>query len=393
VTVRSASIGEVAVLNPKRPAHLDDNGALIPFIPMAAVRYDGAAPAEERRSLAELNSGYTYFERGDVLLAKITPCFENGKVAHLDSLPCDFGFGSTEFHVLRAGPDVDSRYLYHAVRGPQFRRVGASGMTGSAGQRRVPAAFVSRYRIPLPPLSEQRRIAAVLDKADAILRKRRESLQLLERFLSAAFLEVFGDPVTNEKGWKLSWLGEHLLFVTSGSRGWARYYSESGRPFLRIQNVGRNGLNLQDLAHVEPPLGAEAERTAVRSGDILLSITADLGRTAVVTPGLAGAHINQHLALLRVRDIEPLFVAQFLASEGGRRQFRNLNRQAVKAGLNFDDIRSLRIPIPPRERQNAFATLYRRWEATDKQFRHAAQIADLFSDSLAHRFLSSAPGT
>jgi type I restriction enzyme S subunit len=243
--------------------------------------------------------------------------------------------------------------------------------------------------LPLPSLGEQQRIVEILDKADGISTKRWMSLHLLREFRDSAFLEMFGDPVTNEHGWKVDRLGEHLSFVTSGSRGWARYYSESGRPFLRIQNVGRNSLNLHDLAHVDPPSGAEAERTTVRSGDILLSITADLGRTAVVTPAIAGAHINQHLALLRVRDIDPHFLGQFLVSEGGRRQFLNLNRQAVKAGLNFDDIRSLRIPIPPRDRQDAFSTIYKKWELTERTIRQATRAADQFVHSLAHQFFAS----
>jgi len=116
MTVRSAAIGEIAVVNPRQPTRSSDDCASVPFIPMAAVSENGGILTEVRRPLSDLKSGYTYFERGDIILAKITPCFENGKVAHLDSLSHPFGFGSTEFHVLRAGPGLDPRYLYHAVR-------------------------------------------------------------------------------------------------------------------------------------------------------------------------------------------------------------------------------------------------------------------------------------
>jgi type I restriction enzyme, S subunit len=323
---------------------------------------------------------------GDVLVSTVRPNLNAVAIVpeHLDGATA-----STGFAVLRPNQrKVNPGYLFHWVRTPQFIRYLVAHASG-ANYPAVTETAVRESRLPLPPLATQEVIVGILDKADAIRDKRQEGLRLLNDLRESAFLEMFGNPITNPNGWRMHRLAEHLSFITSGSRGWARYYSKSGRPFLRIQNVGRNGFNLEDLAHVNPPVGAEAKRTAVSAGDILLSITADLGRTAVVTSELVGAHVNQHLAVLRVRDIEPLYLAQFLASEGGRRQFISLNRQAVKAGLNFDDIRSLRIPIPPRERQDAFSTVYRKWEITDRTIRQAAQAADQLVRSLAHRFFAS----
>ena len=105
------------------------------------------------------------------------------------------------------------------------------------------AGNISKIFVPLPPLPEQRRIAAILDKADTIRRKRQEALALTEEFLRSAFLEMFGDPVTNPKGWEEKPLDKLLVFLTSGSRGWAKYYSDEGKLFLRIQNVGKTKAN------------------------------------------------------------------------------------------------------------------------------------------------------
>ena len=116
--------------------------------------------------------------------------------------------------------------------------------------------------------------------------------------------------------------------------------------FLRIQNVGRNKLLLDDTAFVRAPDTAEARRTQVQSGDVLLSITADLGRTAVIPKGIGRAFINQHLAILRLNDVDPHFVSAFLASPAGQVQIGGMNRQGVKAGLNFDNIRSILRPPP-----------------------------------------------
>jgi type I restriction enzyme S subunit len=183
-------------------------------------------------------------------------------------------------------------------------------------------------------------------------------------------------------------LGELLEFMTSGSRGWAEYYSDAGDLFLRIQNVRSDQLLLDDIAYVKAPDTAEAKRTRVQAGDVLLSITADLGRTAVVPDGLGPAYINQHLSILRTKALVPRFLSAYFASPAGERQVFGRNRQAVKAGLNFDDIRSFVIPIPPIERQREFA---RRVAAVEKlktvQRASLAELDALFA-SLQHRAFS-----
>ncbi len=137
------------------------------------------------------------------------------------------------------------------------------------------------------------------------------------------------------KGWQTKPLGELLSFLTSGSRGWAEHYRASGDLFLRIQNVGRNRMMLDDVAFVAAPDTAEARRTLVQSGDVLLSITADLGRTGVVPDGIGRAFINQHLPILRVQNIHPPFLSAYLASPEGQKQVMGRNKHAVKARLNF----------------------------------------------------------
>jgi type I restriction enzyme, S subunit len=244
---------------------------------------------------------------------------------------------------------------------------------------------LGEFPVPLLPLPEQHRIAAVLDKADAIQRKRKETIRLTEEFLRSAFLEMFGDPVTNPKGWPVHLLGDHLLFLTSGSRGWAEYYSDKGHLFLRIQNVGANRLLLDDVAYVNPPDSAEARRTLAQPGDVLLSITADLGRTAVVPSGLGPSHINQHLALLRVQGIEPLYLSAFLTSEGGRKQVQALNRQGVKAGLNFDDVRGLRVLVPPAPLQCRYSDLYAGHESLISRNKQSSKALGALAASLTHR--------
>jgi type I restriction enzyme S subunit len=323
----------------------------------------GVASPLATREFAAVSKGYTVFRDQDILVAKITPCFENGKIgkAVLDEA---IGVGSTEFHVVRPGPDLDGGYLLHFLRRPEVRETGQVRMTGSGGQRRVPAAFLRLLNIPLPPLEEQRRIAAILDRADALRAKRRQVLAHLDSLTPAIFASMFGRGRDILDRWSVDRLEDQLDFLTSGSRGWAKYYGASGAKFLRIQNVQSDRLHLKDLAHVSPPATAEARRTRVAPGDVLLSITADLGRTGVVPCDIGVAHINQHLCILRSSTMNPRFLSAFLSSPSGQLQMASKNRAAVKAGLNFDDVRSLMIPVPSEELQRTFA---RRAERVDSQ--------------------------
>jgi type I restriction enzyme S subunit len=165
---REATIGEVAEVNPPKPKlrdSLDQTPVL--FVPMAALDdVSGQIIAAESRTLGEVrDKSFRTFTSGDVLFAKITPCMENGKAAVVPDIATGLGFGSTEFHVLRPGPSVDRRYLWHFVRQESYRKEAEHQMTGSVGQARVPKEFIEESVIPIPPLKVQLRIVASLDSA------------------------------------------------------------------------------------------------------------------------------------------------------------------------------------------------------------------------------------
>ncbi len=272
--------------------------------------------------------------------------------------------------------NFDSRFLFHFLNSKPAH---ISSFGKGATVKGVTLDVIRNLEVPVYPLKEQRRIASILDKADQIRRKRKESIQLMDQFLQSVFIEMFGDPIRNSKKWMVCSLGELLEFITSGSRGWAKYYSESGSKFLRIQNVGYNELKLNDLAYVNVPNTVEGARTKIKSGDILLSITADLGRTAVATDIVEGAFINQHLALLRVRGIVPEFLSAYFATAGGQNLIQQGNKGGVKAGLNFNDIRRLKICLPPRELQEKYKLIECRIRSfKDDLLEMAASIDNLF---------------
>ncbi len=158
--------------------------------------------------MKEVERGYTYFANGDVLFAKITPCMENGKCALAYGLQNNTGFGSTEFHVIRAGSTVSSEWIYYFIRQETVRQEAKRHMTGSAGQQRVPASFVAKIEVPLPPLPEQQRIAGILSRADRLRRLRRYALEMSDGYFQSVFLEMFGDTEHNDQGWPVMRLCE-----------------------------------------------------------------------------------------------------------------------------------------------------------------------------------------
>ena len=142
-------------------------GMEVSFVPMQSVSEQGDIDATAVRTYEEVQNGFTYFSEGDVLFAKITPCMENGKGAIARGLKNSVGFGSTEFHVLRPKAGVcNSEWIYAITSFPQFRQDAAKKMTGSAGQRRVPASFLASYLVSCPPFELQERFARFVEQTD-----------------------------------------------------------------------------------------------------------------------------------------------------------------------------------------------------------------------------------
>ncbi|CAN5197626.1 hypothetical protein BH20VER2_BH20VER2_12020 [soil metagenome] len=334
----------------------------------------GAKPVDE----GELASSKFKFTERHLLYGKLRPYL--AKIA----LPDFTGICSTDILPILPGPDLGRRFLCYFLRQPSMVDYANSRASGANLPRLSPTAL-AEFEIPLPPLAEQRRIAEALDRAEALRAQRRAALAQLDSLTQSLFLDLFGDHTSILTKWPTKKLGELLDFLTSGSRGWAEFYAESGDLFLRIQNVRYDELLLEDIAFVKTPDTAEAKRTRVLPGDVVLSITADLGRTAVVPEGIGPAFISQHLSILRTKAVVPRFLSAYFASPVGRRQVSGRNRQAVKAGLNFDDIRSFVIPLPPIELQREFARRVTAVERLKTAQRASLTELDALFATLQHR--------
>ncbi|MBI4621991.1 MAG: restriction endonuclease subunit S [Verrucomicrobia bacterium] len=190
------SLSAVAEINPRRGKRELDSDSKVTFVPMRAVSDEtGQIVASEARTYAEVKTGYTRFEDGDVIFARITPCMQNGKSAVAAGLRNGVGFGSTEFHVVRPGAEVEPAWLHHLFRHREFLRNAAEHFTGTAGQQRVPVSYMREKTILVPPLPEQRRIVAELDalqaEVDALKRLQAETAAELDALLPAILDRAF----------------------------------------------------------------------------------------------------------------------------------------------------------------------------------------------------------
>jgi type I restriction enzyme S subunit len=190
-------LDEVAEINPTLDRDQIEEDISVSFVPMKRVEeLSGHIDLSETRPISEVASRYTYFAEGDVIFAKITPCMENGKTAIAEGLENGVGFGSTEFHVVRPSDDLLDSWAFYYLIQEGFRRDAKRRMTGSAGQKRVPTGYMEKIQLPVPPLSEQRRIVAKieefssgLDAGVADLKKTQKQLQRYRKSVLQAAVE------------------------------------------------------------------------------------------------------------------------------------------------------------------------------------------------------------
>lgn len=245
--------------------------------------------------------------------------------------------------------------------------------------------------IPNISLGEQIVCAKALEKIYYIMQTCQQQLQKLDDLVKARFVELFGDPKINPNNYLVCPLSEYISFLTSGSRGWAQYCTDNGSEwFITIKNVKDCHISTDNMQPIDAPDNAEAKRTKVQEGDLLISITADLGRTGVVTKEIAehGAYINQHLTCIRLNKtvLNPLYVAYFMESPAGKEQFELKNQSAVKAGLNFNSIKSLRIMIPSINEQNMFVEFLNQTDKSKVAVQKSLNEAQLLFDSLMQQY-------
>ena len=294
------------------------------------------------------------------------------------------------YNVFSVTDEIDRQYLYYFLKSNIGRQMIKAKASGSVRDN-LKLEMLKEMTIPDISVTQQSFEASVLDRLQLLIQLRQKELQQLDELIKARFVELFGDPKLNPYGYSVHQLSEYIEFLTSGSRGWAQYCVDDGPEwFITIKNVKDCHISTENMQPILAPDNAEAKRTRVQEGDLLISITADLGRTGVVTKEIAshGAYINQHLTCIRLNQeaVEPLYVAYYMESAAGKEQFVSKNQSAVKAGLNFKSINSLRLLVPPKEVQQDFLRFVFQVDKSKVAVQEALDKAQLLFDSLMQQY-------
>jgi len=351
-----APLGEVCAVNPSARKSGCPNETAVSFVPMAAVdETTGEIAVREERPFAEVAKGYTSFEEGDVLFAKITPCMENGKVALARNLANGMGRGSTEFYVLRPGDQVLGEYIYHFVRQPRFREEAKKSFTGTAGQQRVPKSFIQNIPIPIPPLDDQRRIVAILNRAANIKRLRKQAQQRLREFIPALFVKMFGDPVDNSMGWEKKNLG----MLGKLDRGRSRHRPRNARelyggvyPFVQTGDVANSDGLVRNASQTYSKFGLSQSKLWP-AGTLCITIAANIGKTGILEfdacfpDSIVGFTPNETVTVEYIQTALDLM----------QKRIEENAPMAAQRNINLRTLDRLKIPVPSVPLQRRFSEL------------------------------------
>ena len=323
---------------------------------------------------------------GDVLVSTVRPNL-NG-VARVPS-EMDGATASTGFCVLRPRPQkLDGAYLFHWIRSPRFIAEMVRRATG-ANYPAVSDRIVFDSKIPLPSLPEQRRIAEILDKADTLRAKRRAALAQLDTLTQSIFLEMFGDPATNPKGWPKSELGE-VVNVVGGYAFKSEDFAAEGSRVVRISNLTGDGIDVTGIVRIPESKIGKGASFKIHPGDILIAMSgATTGKLGVVPLEMGEVlYQNQRVGNYQISDstkIQRDYLLDLLRSTFYQRFLWQLAAGVAQPNVSGSQLESAVVPLPPMELQRDFA---RRVAAVEKlkttHRAHFGELDALFA-SLQHR--------
>ena len=382
-SLKHVKLSDVAEINPRLQCSLESNDA-VSFVPMASLSAEQARIIiDDVRPYQEVSKGYTPICDGDILIAKITPCFENGKIAQA-KLSRPIGFGSTEFHVIRPNKNrLENRFIHHFLRQKYVRTDGERRMTGSGGQRRVPANYFAELTIPLPPLPEQRRIAAILDKAEALRAKRRAALAKLDQLAQSIFLEMFGDPVSNPKCWPL----KKFLNIGKLDRGVSKYRPRNAPellngpfPLVQTGDVANSDGYIREYKQTYSEIGLKQSRMW-QAGTLCITIAANIAKTGILT---FDACFPDSVVGFTPNDLcNSEFVRMWLSFL--QKMLEDSAPESAQKNINLEILRNLDIPLPPLPLQQAFAHRIEKLESLKTAHRASLAKLDALFASLQDR--------
>jgi type I restriction enzyme S subunit len=354
-----------ASVNPKASAPLDQ-ASEVSFIPMEAIGEDGTLRLDQTRRVADVSQGYTYFEEGDVSIAKITPCFENGKGGVMKGLVGGVGFGTTELIVMRPGSDSNAKFLYYLTASEFFRAPGEASMFGAGGQKRISDLFVKDFETAWPPVDVQADIAFFLDvemaRIDALIDEKRKLLDLLKELMESSFLQfaslgLVEDVPLRESGiaWAKKipshWQVKRNMFLF-------RERTESGidgLPLLMVSlhsGVTEGAEDDQDSSRVRKQMTDRSAYKLTHRGDVVYN-TMRAWQGAIGAVKNSGLVSPAYVVLEPTAEMNPEYFELLARTSGYKKSFeqRSYGIASFRWRLYWEGFKEILTPVPPIHEQ------------------------------------------
>jgi type I restriction enzyme S subunit len=357
------SLAEVCEIRPPKSEARKrvDPEALVSFVPMEDLGIDRKVlTPTQAKPLASVEGSYTYFADGDVLLAKITPCFENGKLGIASGLTNGIGFGSSEFIVFRPPQGLDKEFLYYYLSRADFRIEGEARMGGAVGQQRVAKEFIESYRIPVPPLPEQRRIVGILDEAfegiataKANAEKNLQNARaIFESHLQSVFAEMWSSC-------ELVALSDLATDITDGDHV-PPPKSQAGVPLVTIGNINKETRTIDFTNTFMVPRNYFDRIKTHRKpskGDVLYTVTGSFGIPVILENNFEFC-FQRHIGLIRPKaEIQSAWLYYLLLSPQVFKQADERATGTAQKTVSLKVLRSFEVPRVTPHQQRAAVTV------------------------------------
>lgn len=354
---KSMKLSDIAIFN---PAEQIKRGAVAKKVPM-----DKLVPfcRDVTEYSIEPYNGGTKFRNGDTVMARITPCLENGKTAKISFLDeGEVGFGSTEYIVFRAKADMaDPDYLYYLICSPAVREPAIKSMVGSSGRQRVQTDVVKNLEICVPSLHEQQKVGSLLRSIDDRIELNRRINNNLEQQLRTIFKAEFTDNPELENITQIP-LSELCHVVTKGTTPTTlgKPFVESGINFIKAESIlDDHSIDKSKFAFIDEETNALLKRSIIHAGDVVFTIAGTLGRFALIDENVLPANTNQAVAIIRadVEKVLPEYIYTCFIGEWHTDYYAKRVQQAVQANLSLTTIKSLPIPLLDEAKMSEYLSL------------------------------------
>lgn len=291
-------------------------------------------------------------------------------------------------HVLKPKEMIDVDYLCYSL---MFYDV--SSFVNGATRKKLTQLDMRKMEIPFLPINEQKRIAKILDKVNELIAKRHKQLEKLDELVKARFVEMFGDPVNNDKNWEVFLLSEVTDKIGSGAtpRGGKQSYQDKGVTLVRSMNVYDGFFLYKDLAHITDLQASELSNVIVQSDDVFINITgASVARSCIVPDDILPARVNQHVAIIRCKReyLEPVFLNQQLLSLSYKRLLLSLGESggATRQALTKQQLNQLFVIVPPIELQKKYVYFVKHIERTKENINDSLAKLKILKNAIMQEY-------